>query len=98
MWKKVAAPPVTETTCVSIHGQLLAIGGKDSDKKPTTAIHMYNQTANSWEVVSHMRTPWWNCIAAVLPKNQLMVIGGSTVDFAAIATDSTEFEGEVATS
>ena len=91
VWKKVAVPPVTETTCVSIHGQLLAIGGKDSDKEPTTAIHMYNRTANSWEVVSHMRTPRWNCIAAVLSMNQLMVIGGSTVGFAAIATDSTEF-------
>ena len=36
-------------------------------------------------------------LQAVLPKNQLMVIGGSTVGFAAIATDSTEFESEVAT-
>ena len=57
VWKKIAAPPVTETTCVSIHGQLLAVGGKNSDMEPTTAIHLYNRTANSWEVVSHMRTP-----------------------------------------
>ena len=90
IWKKVAAPPVLETTCISIHGRLLAIGGKDSDKKPTTAVHMYNPAADSWEITSHMLTPRWNCIATVLPNNKLMVIGGSTVGFAAIATDSIE--------
>jgi N-acetylneuraminic acid mutarotase len=53
---------------------------------------MYNPTSNSWEVVSHMITPRWNCIAAVLPNpHKLMIIGGSTVGFEAIATDSTEF-------
>ena len=81
VWKEVAAPPVTDTTCVSIHDQLLAIGGKDSDKKFTTAIHMYNPTIDSWEVISHMATPRWLCTAAVLPNNQLMVVGGFTENF-----------------
>jgi serine/threonine protein kinase len=76
VWKEIAAPPVTQTTCVSIHGQLLAIGGRDSDKKPTSVIHMYNPTTDSWEVNSHMGTPRYDCIAAVLPNNQLMIVGG----------------------
>ena len=33
VWKEVAAPPVTETTCVSIHDRLLAVGGIGSNKK-----------------------------------------------------------------
>ena len=57
VWKEVAVPPVTLTTCVSIHGRLLAIGGEDLDQKPTSAIHMYNSTTDSWEVISHMETP-----------------------------------------
>jgi N-acetylneuraminic acid mutarotase len=88
VWKEVAAPLVTETTCVSIHGRLLAIGGKDSDKFPTSAIHMYNPTTDSWEVISHMGTPRYYCIAAVLPNNQLMVVGGYT---AIGSTESVEF-------
>ena len=76
VWKEVAAPPVTDTTCVSIHGRLLVIGGVDSDGKPTSAVHMYNPTTESWEVISHMETPRYWCIAAVLPNNQLMVMGG----------------------
>ena len=90
VWREVAAPPVTRTTCMSIHGRLLAIGGKDSDK-PTTAVHMYNPTTDSWEVISHMGTPRFWCIAAVLPNNQLMVLGGYTGQGGFVETDSVEF-------
>ena len=76
------------TTCVSIHGRLLAIGGGDLDQKPTSAIHMYNSTTDSWEVISHMGTPRYNCTAAVLPNNQLMVVGGY---IGSVSTDSVEF-------
>ena len=75
LWKEVAVPPVKHTTCVSIHGRLLAVGGVDSYYKSTTAIHMYNPVTDSWEVVSHMGTPRCLCVAAVLPNNQLMVVG-----------------------
>ena len=60
VWKEVAAPQVELTTFVSIHGQLLAIGGVNFDDTLTTVVHMYS------------------CIAAVLPNNQLMVVGGFT--------------------
>ena len=76
VWKEVTAPPVILTACVSIHDRLLTIGGDDSNYKSTTAIHMYNPATDSWEVISHMRTPRCNCIAAALPDNQLMVVGG----------------------
>ena len=39
---------------------------------------MYKPTTNSWEVISHMKTSRYNCIAGVLPNNQLMVVGGDT--------------------
>ena len=89
VWEEVAAPPVTLTTCVSVHGQLLAIGGWGSDGKLTTAIHMYHRTTDSWEVISHMATPRRDCTAAVLPNNQLMVVGGYTSAHG--PTDSIEF-------
>ena len=78
VWTTGIAPPVTETTCVSIQNRLLAIGGKGSDKEPTAAVRIYNPATDSWEVISHMWTPRWRCIAAVLPTNQLMVVGGYT--------------------
>ena len=77
-WNRVADLPVIFSTSVTLHGRLLAIGGKDSDNKPTTAVRMYQPTTNSWEVISHMTTTRYRCLAAVLPDNQLMVVGGWT--------------------
>ena len=88
-WNRVADLPVNSSTAVSLHGQLLAIGGKDSKGKPTTAVYMYQPTTNSWEVISHMTTPRSRCLSAVLPDNQLMVVGGLTTGYK--ECDSVEF-------
>jgi hypothetical protein len=78
VWRSVTDIPAIDSSYVSLHGRLLAIGEKDSDDKPITAVHMYDPSTNSWEVVSHMATPRRRCYAAVLPDNQLMVVGGNT--------------------
>ena len=90
VWTALAAPPVTQTSFVSIYGRLLAIGGNDSDWKTTAAIHMYNSTSDSWEVISHMAVPRRLCVAAVLPNNQLMVVGGRTGKGTHTGTNSVE--------
>ena len=90
VWHQLADTPVTLSTCASLHGRLLAVGGKDSDGKKTTVIHMYNTTTNSWEVISHMTTPRCRCLLAVLPHNQLMVVAGRTPDSSFTGTDSVE--------
>ena len=75
-WTRVANLPVSHSTAVSLQGQLIAVGGKDSNDKSTTDIRRYDPSTNSWEVISHMATPRSRCLAAVLPDNQLMVVGG----------------------
>ena len=76
VWHKLADTPVTKSTCASLHGQLLVVGGCDADDKEITSIHMYNSTTSSWEVISHMTTPRSQCLVAVLPRNELMVVAG----------------------
>ena len=75
IWRKIADLPVTRSTCESFHGRLLAIGGRDSERF-STAVHMYNSTTNSWEIIDRMSVGRWNCFTAVLPDNRLMVVGG----------------------
>ena len=78
-WRMVAKPPVIDAPYLSILGRLLVVGGSKFDNwNRTSAIRMYNPTTNSWEVISQMKTPRRRCIAAVLPNNQLMVVGGET--------------------
>ena len=78
VWRQVADLPVTRSTCESFHSRLLAIGGLDDSVKPTTAVYEYRSSSNSWEVISHMTTGRYGCFTAVLPNNQLMVVGGGT--------------------
>ena len=78
VWKRVADLPVSETACVSIFDQLVAVGGRDSNGDATTAVHVYDPVADSWKLVSHMLTPRIKCFAAVLPNNKLIVVGGRT--------------------
>ena len=91
VWKQVSNLPVSYSSCESFHGRLLAVGGWMESGKATTAVYMYNSTTNSWEIISHMITDRYNCFTAVLPDNQLMVVGGrinqvSTIDSVELAT------------
>ena len=88
-WTRMADLPVSHSTAVSFHGQLIAIGGEGSNYQPTSNVHRYNPSTNSWEVFSYMATPRSRCLAAVLPDNQLMIIGGFTRGN--IRTNSVEF-------
>ena len=82
VWEVTADLPVTQSTGVTLNGQLLAVGGYDSRKQNTLQneftnnIYSYNTKTNSWEVISHMPTPRHSCLVTVLPDNKLMVVGG----------------------
>ena len=45
-------------------------------KRQLHAILMYNTRTNFWEIISQMTTPRQRYLVAVLPHNQLMVVGG----------------------
>ena len=65
------------STCATLNGQLLAVGGYNSHiKRATNNIYTYNTKRNKWEVISQMATPRSWCLVAVLPDNKLMVVGG----------------------
>ena len=77
VWHQLADTPFAFSPCALLQGQLLAVGGYISDNEESNAIHAYNTVSNSWEVISHMATPRHQPLVAVLPRNQLMVVGGA---------------------
>ena len=78
VWRRVTDIPAIDSVYVSLNNHLLAIGGKGSGNQPDKAVRLYNPSSNSWEVISHMATRRCKCYAAVLPNNQLIVVGGFT--------------------
>ena len=65
---------MTYSSLVAVNGRLLAIGGRNSQAKPTADFHQYNPTIDSWEVVSQMSAPSFDLHAAVLRGNKIMII------------------------
>ena len=88
VWQRVRDPPVTHATIITLGGHLLAIGGMDDSYRDTAAVHCYDNHTDSWRVVSEMKKPRWECLAAALPEDQLLVVGGggwnNTVEIASL--------------
>ena len=76
VWTRRADIPVHCTTCASVNGQLLAVGGVESEGKVSAAIYKYDRDSDCWEVITHISVPRYNCHTAVLSSNELMVVGG----------------------
>ena len=77
VWNKLADLPIIRSTCISFCDRLLSIGGEElEDYRPTNAVHIYDPILDSWKVMSHMSIARYNSFVAILPDNQLMVIGG----------------------
>ena len=77
IWHRVADAPAYHFTCAAVNGELLAVGGRDKDGKSSSAIHKYNPTTNSWDLISNMPTARYLSLIVVLPTNEMMVVGGS---------------------
>ena len=77
IWHRVADAPAYHSTCAAVNGGLLAVGGCDQNDKPSSAIHKYNPTTNSWDLISNVPTTTYFSFVAVLPTNhEMMVVGG----------------------
>ena len=78
-WDTIPNVPVYNATCATVDGQLLAVGGKTTSEEGMTnssAIYAYNPTEKSWSIKYHMKTARSFCLAAALPNNELIVVGG----------------------
>ena len=81
VWTRLANIPVPHcASLTTLRGQVLAVGGKDAyGCTPTGAIHQYDRSTNSWSVIREMPTPRSHSLVAVLPSNELIVVGGNDV-------------------
>ena len=80
VWHRIADVPVCKSTCAAVNGELVAVGREDAKGKVTSAIHKYNPTTDSWNIISNMPTARGRCLVAVLPTDGVMVVGGAVID------------------
>ena len=77
VWTRLASIPTPQCSSLTTHrGCVLAIGGEDDDDNPTGAIHCFDVATNSWNTIGEVPTPRSGVLTAVLPGNELVVVGG----------------------
>ena len=88
-WKRL--PNINDSATLATLGEhVLAIGGMDNGK-PSGTVRRYDRDTNSWCIIGEMPTSRFNVLAAVLPSNELMVVGGMKESlFMHITIDTTE--------
>ena len=89
VWTKLARVPTPlRSSLATLRGHVLAIGGEDAQfgGNLTGAIHCYDEATNSWSVIGVMPTPRCEILTAVLPSNELVVVGGLVSYFTTTTT------------
>ena len=79
VWNRITDVPVALSTCTSVRGHLLAVGGKDTScGEPTAKIHSFNQSTNKWTTINRLYTARSSCFVFSHPDNELVlyIVGG----------------------
>ena len=75
-WHRVADTLAYCSTCTTINRELVAVGGYNRQGTKVRDVYRYDPMTNSWNTVSNMPTPRYDCLVTVLPTNEVMVVGG----------------------
>ena len=78
VWHNIPGLPVRHSTCVTVQGKVLAIGGREKQDKWTTSIYELNTDIIEWTHKSDMNVARSDCLATTLPDNNILVVGGWT--------------------
>ena len=75
VWQRIADVPMEWSTCTTLNGRVLAVGGEDSHDTFTADVCMYNGDSNSWSLVGHMSTArYWSLVVGL--RDCIIAVGG----------------------
>ncbi len=91
LWQTLQEVPLKFSAPLSIGRSLLAVGGADNMRNPSSSIHLYQPDTRRWVKVGDLSTARSFCTCSVLlPSGEVIVAGGwtdmyiPTVDFLSI--------------
>ena len=80
VWSESAELPVKLSTLVTLQNRLLAVGGRSFDGNDVSDVLQYDPVSNSWRKIGALGLKRRLCLAAVIPNNKLLVVGGWNKD------------------
>ena len=78
-WQVLPECPLDYSTAAELGGCLLAIGGRDDSGSPSSAVHMYSPSTNSWVRISSgdLPVPRYFPAATLLEGGEVIFVGGN---------------------
>ena len=83
LWQTLQEVPLVWLAPLSIGRSLLAVGGRDDRRNPSSTIHLYQPDTRRWVKVGDLPTARYCCTCSVLPSGEVIVAGGQTKLFTA---------------
>ena len=80
LWSYAATLPISCSTLIALNDSLVAVGGKTFDLY-SDAVYRYDSNSDSWNVIGRLRNRRSLCLAAIVPGNRLVVVGGLIPDW-----------------
>ena len=90
IWQRVADAPHFWSSCATLCGQLVAVGGHKTLKNTSTIIG-YNERTDSWEAMGNMPTARCWALVAIL-NGKMIVVGGEVRGFRDLVVGETGTE------
>ena len=91
MWSRVTDLPFHKMTITNLSDYLLAVGGKEKNESPSSAVFVYDEVTVTWIEIGRLEIPRFSCFAISLSRNEVMVVGGLVDNGGKEATNSVEF-------
>ena len=76
IWKKFARPVLPQSSPLSVHGSLLAVGGSDENEEPVSDIYQYQPSVWVWVKVGDLPAPRCDCTCIAMSDKEILVAGG----------------------
>ena len=75
VWKRITDSPYGSSSCTTVCGQLVVVGGSKAGKD-TTAVITYDEKTGTWLAMEAMTTPRYKALVASLQDKAMIVAGG----------------------
>ncbi len=76
LWQTIEDTSLECSAPLSIGSSLLAVGGEDNGRNPSSSIHLYQPDTSRWVKVGDLPTARYCCTCSVLPSGEVIVAGG----------------------
>ena len=73
VWDRITDLPVSESTAVTLCGQLVSVGGKDDEGK-IDSVYCYNPATSTWKAIGQMPSCEYYPLVTTLSGDKLIIV------------------------